>query len=89
MIKSPINYMGSKRRLLKQILPLFPDNINTFYDLFAGGGTVSLNTQAKQIYYNDLDKNLSHMFIALSTLSDFEVDVVENLFLIIAIRKAF
>ena len=53
MIKSPINYMGSKRRLLKQILPLFPDNIDTFYDLFAGGGIVSLNTQAKQVYYND------------------------------------
>lgn len=81
MIKSPINYMGSKRRLLKQILPLFPDNINTFYDLFAGGGIVSLNTQAKQVYYNDLDKNLAHMFIALSTLPDFEVDVVEKVIL--------
>lgn len=38
--------MGGKRRLLKQLLPLFPKDINTLYDLFAGGGTISLNTKA-------------------------------------------
>lgn len=37
-IKSPLNYIGGKYRLLKQILPLFPANIDTFVDLFSGGG---------------------------------------------------
>lgn len=70
MIKSPINYMGSKRRLLKQILPLFPDNIHTFYDLFAGGGVVSLNTKAKYHVWNDINKPLVDMFRDLSTLDE-------------------
>lgn len=62
--------MGSKRRLLKQILPLFPDNIHTFYDLFAGGGVVSLNTKAKYHVWNDLNKPLVGMFRDLSTLDE-------------------
>ena len=33
-IKSPLNYVGGKYKLLPQIMPLFPDNIDTFYDLY-------------------------------------------------------
>ena len=36
-IKSPFNYIGNKHRSLAQILPLFPHNIETFYDVFWGG----------------------------------------------------
>lgn len=37
LIKSPINYTGSKYRLLKKgLLNYFPDNIETFIDLFGG-----------------------------------------------------
>lgn len=70
MNKSPINYMGSKRRLLKQLLPLFPNSIDTFFDLFAGGGTVSLNTNAHSYVWNDLDKPLLMMFKNLAKLKD-------------------
>jgi len=38
--KSPINYTGGKFKLLPQILPLFPSNIDIFVDLFAGGFNV-------------------------------------------------
>lgn len=38
LIKSPLNYVGGKYKLLPQILPLFPAHINTFYDVFGGGG---------------------------------------------------
>ena len=37
MIKSPLNYTGRKYKLLPQILPYFPSNINTFVDMFCGG----------------------------------------------------
>lgn len=37
-IKSPLNYVGGKFKLPPQIIALFPDNINTFVDLFGGGG---------------------------------------------------
>jgi DNA adenine methylase Dam len=33
---------------------LFPDNINTFVDLFGGGCNVAINVKAKQIIYNEI-----------------------------------
>ena len=47
-IKSPLNYVGGKHKLLPQILPLFPKNINTFIDLFGGGFNVGINVSAKR-----------------------------------------
>ncbi len=42
LIESPINYMGSKYKLLDRLIPLFP-KAKTFVDLFAGGGSVYMN----------------------------------------------
>lgn len=53
-IKSPLNYVGGKYKLLKEILPLFPKEINTFVDLFGGGFNVGINVSANKIIYNDL-----------------------------------
>jgi adenine-specific DNA-methyltransferase len=36
-IKSPLNYVGGKYKLLDEIIPLFPTDIDTFVDVFAGG----------------------------------------------------
>lgn len=58
IIKSPLNFTGGKYKLLPQILPLFPDNINTFVDLFCGGCNVSVNIKANKIICNDIDKKL-------------------------------
>ena len=55
MIKSPLNYIGGKYRLLPQILPLFPKQINTFVDLFAGGLDVSINVKAERVVCNDIN----------------------------------
>lgn len=52
-IKSPLNYTGGKYKLLPQILPLFPDKINTFLDLFGGGFNVGINVNSERIIYND------------------------------------
>lgn len=48
VIVSPIFYMGNKRRLIKKgLIDLFPKDINTFVDVFAGSAVVSMNTQAQ------------------------------------------
>lgn len=52
-IKSPLNYIGGKYKILPQILPLFPKDINRFVDLFAGGANVSLNVEANKVIIND------------------------------------
>lgn len=53
-IKSPLNYTGGKYKLLPQLLEIFPKEIDTFVDLFAGGGNVAVNVNAKHIIYNDI-----------------------------------
>ena len=54
LIKSPLNYTGGKYKLLPQILPLFPDKIDTFVDLFGGGFNVGINVKANKIICNDV-----------------------------------
>jgi len=53
LIKSPLNYIGGKYKILTQILPLFPNDIRTFVDLFTGGANVGINVKAKKIILND------------------------------------
>lgn len=61
-IKSPINYAGGKYRLLSRIIPMFPDKINTFVDLFGGAFNVGINVKADHIIYNDIINYLSELF---------------------------
>lgn len=56
--RSPLFYVGDKYKLMKQLIGLFPQEIDNFYEPFVGGGTVFLNIQANKYYLNDNDKNL-------------------------------
>lgn len=62
LIKSPMNYVGGKYKLLPQILPLFPSDINTFVDLFCGGFNVGINVNANRIIGNDLCKEVIEVY---------------------------
>lgn len=62
LVKSPLNYTGGKFKLLPQILPLFPDTIDTFVDLFGGGFNVGANVKADRVIYNDHIIYLANMF---------------------------
>lgn len=68
MIASPLNYTGGKYRLLPQLLPLFPDDIGVFVDLFCGGCNVGLNAEARRVLYNDADQRLIGLFDTLRGL---------------------
>lgn len=58
LVKSPLNYTGGKFKLLPQILPLFPNKIDTFIDLFGGGFNVGINVKANQVIYNDIEEHI-------------------------------
>ncbi|MDR1693651.1 MAG: Dam family site-specific DNA-(adenine-N6)-methyltransferase [Lactobacillaceae bacterium] len=62
LVQSPLNYIGGKFKLLKQILPEFPSNIKTFVDLFCGGCNVGINVKAQKVIFNDIDKNLYGLY---------------------------
>ena len=61
-IKSPLNYTGGKYKLLPQIVPLFPEKINTFVDLFGGGFNIGVNVSANRVIYNDIQKEIVELF---------------------------
>ena len=61
-IKSPLNYTGGKHKLLPQITPLFPKEIDTFVDLFAGGCNVAVNADAKRVVANDINTDIIELY---------------------------
>lgn len=61
-IKSPFNYVGGKYKMLPQIMPLFPKDIRTFVDLFAGGCNVGINANAKTLLCNDINSKVIEVF---------------------------
>lgn len=61
-VKSPLNYTGGKSKLLPQILPLFPDKVGTFIDLFCGGCNVGSNVNADKVIYNDYMSQIIELF---------------------------
>lgn len=80
MIQSPLNYTGGKYKLLTQILPLFPKNIDTFVDLFCGGCNVGINVIANKYIYNDTCKALIRMFTVMQRMErDDFVRLVEEI----------
>ena len=79
-IKSPINYVGNKYRLIKQIIPLFPKKISMFVDAFGGSGTVLMNTEADYYIYNDINPYVSSIVSGLfSTSYDEIIKQIENI----------
>ena len=77
-IKSPLNYTGGKYKLLNQILPLFPKDINTFVDLFAGGCNVSINVISNNKLCNDLEE---HVIDFYNNIKQYSGDKVKNIIL--------
>ena len=79
-IKSPINYIGNKYKLISQIIPLFPEKISTFVDMFGGSGTVLINTDAEHYIYNDINPYVEGIFRGLiETDTQTIIDAIEKI----------
>lgn len=65
-IKSPIFYMGNKYRLLPQLLPLFPSNIDTFYDLFGGSGSTG-----KAVMYENKERDKNYKYVGIELTEEY------------------
>jgi DNA adenine methylase Dam len=82
-IKSPMNYTGGKYKLLPQILPFFPTEINTFVDLFTGGGNIAVNVNANKIIANDNEKHVIDIYKAFQNGYDNVDNLIHTIELII------
>lgn len=73
--RSPIFYMGNKYKLLKDLIPLFPNSCDVFVDLFGGSGVVSMNYQGTQkTIYNEFNKNIVELIKMIVNNNPKELD---------------
>jgi DNA adenine methylase Dam len=79
IIKSPLNYIGGKYKLLPQLIPLFPEKIRYFVDLFSGGSNVGINVKADFIYCNDIQEEVISLmnYIQLTKYDSFIQEIEE------------
>ena len=65
IIKSPLNYTGSKYSILNEITKVLPKHISTFIDIMGGAFNVGVNVIAEKVIYNEF---LPHTFNIIKTL---------------------
>lgn len=53
--ESPLNYIGSKAKMIDEIQCYFPEKYSNFIDAFGGGFNVGINSKSDQIIYNELN----------------------------------
>jgi DNA adenine methylase len=83
ILKPPTNYAGSKDKLMPQLLKYFPENVDTFYDVFCGGLSVSINSPYRKIISNDIITPLIQFYQSLYIMSmnnceDKEIDKIKS-----------
>ncbi len=77
-----IKWVGGKRGLLKQFLPLFPKEFNNYHEPFLGGGAVffELYSQGylkdKKIYLSDINSELINTY---NVVKNNPIDLISNL----------
>lgn len=80
IIKSPLNYTGSKYSILNEITKVLPKHISTFIDIMGGAFNVGVNVVAEKVIYNEF---LPHTFNIIKTLlnedSGYIINKVEDI----------
>lgn len=71
--------LGNKTRLLPKLLPLFPEKITTFIDMFMGSGAVTfaMVDRAKYIIANDKDEEVFNLFMVLREHKDELIEAIK------------
>ena len=82
--ESPLNYVGSKSKMVSKIKSYLPSDFDTFYDLFGGGFNVGVNMPSNLIVYNDINYFVSNLISAFGSY-----DIYENLLYIRRVINKF
>ncbi|HEN0363672.1 MULTISPECIES: DNA adenine methylase [Bacillota] len=63
IVLSPVvKWVGGKRQLLSDIVPLIPKNFSTYVEPFVGGGAVIFDIQPKKAIINDFNSELINIY---------------------------
>ena len=77
-----IKWVGGKRGLLKQLLPLFPKKFKNYHEPFLGGGAVFFELYSlgylkdKKIYLSDINSELINTY---NVVKNSPIDLISNL----------
>jgi len=77
-----IKWVGGKRNLLEQILPLFPQKFNNYFEPFVGGGAVFFELfsrgllKNKKVILSDINSELIN---AYNLVRDYPFELISNL----------
>ncbi len=72
-----VKWVGGKRQLLKEILPLIPKDITTYYEPFVGGGAVLFALQPKKAVINDYNEELINVYKVIMDDPDELIKILE------------
>ena len=72
--ESPLNYVGSKSKIVSKIKSYLPSDFEAFYDLFGGGFNVGVNIPSKLNVYNDINYFVSDLISVFGSY-----DIYDNL----------
>lgn len=76
LISPIVKWVGGKRQLLSDIMPLINKNCSTYVEPFVGGGAVFLEFQPQRAIINDLNSELINVYLAVR---DFSEELIEEL----------
>lgn len=63
LLLSPVlKWVGGKRQLLNEIIPMIPSNCSTYVEPFIGGGAVLFEFQPKKAIINDFNSELINVY---------------------------
>lgn len=76
LVSPVVKWVGGKRQLLDEIVPLFPKRMTTYCEPFLGGGAVLFCHQPKSAIVNDLNGDL---MLVYEVIRDDVEDLIEDL----------
>lgn len=81
ILKSPLNYAGSKDKMFCELQKSFPKHIGTFVDVMGGAFNVGINVYAiDKVIYNDINPYISGIVKwLLTTPKDQQVEKVKSI----------
>lgn len=67
-----VKWAGGKRQIIDKLLKLVPENYNTYYEPFVGGGALLFELSPKNAVINDSNKELMNVYETIKDDNGFE-----------------
>ena len=80
LVSPVLKWVGGKRQLLDEIVPLFPQKFTTYCEPFFGGGAVLFDRQPKVAIINDLNSDLMLVYeVIRDNVDDLILDLKKHI----------